>query len=145
LTSTGKVDRRALPAPDASALARAGERVAPRTPIEQEIAAVWAEVLGLTRGEEAGAGAIGIHDNFFDLGGHSLLATQIVARLRGRYPVELPLRKLFEAPTVAGLAAAVEEALLAQQSEEELLRLLDELEGLPDNELGSVRDEGGTG
>ncbi len=145
LTSTGKVDRRALPAPDESALARAGERVAPRTPIEQEIAAVWAEVLGLTQGEEAGAGHIGIHDNFFDLGGHSLLATQIVARLRGRYPVELPLRKLFEAPTVAGLAAALEEALLTQQSEEELLRLLDELEGLPDEAGGSVRDEGGTG
>jgi acyl carrier protein len=125
------VDRKALklaPLPQTGA-ERAGEAfVAPRTPLEEEIAAVWAEVLG-----PASRGArIGIDDNFFDLGGHSLLATQIVSRLRARYPVELPLRRLFEAPTVAGLAALIEEALLSQQSEDDLAALLAELDGLDD-------------
>jgi acyl carrier protein len=66
------------------------------------LAAIWAEVLKLER--------IGIHDNFFDLGGHSLMATQVVSRIRASFQVELPLRSLFEIPTVAALAGAIERA-----------------------------------
>ncbi len=100
-TPNGKIDRRALPAPDASGLA--GHRyVGPRTATEDIITGIWAEVLGLER--------IGVHDHFFDLGGHSLLATQVVSRLRGAFQVDMPLRTLFDAPTIADLAAAVETA-----------------------------------
>jgi amino acid adenylation domain-containing protein/non-ribosomal peptide synthase protein (TIGR01720 family) len=101
LTPNGKVDRNALPVPDvAGQLAR--QYVAPRTPTEELLAGIWAEVLGLER--------IGLHDHFFELGGHSLLATQVVSRLRSLFEVELPLRSLFESPTVAELARAVERA-----------------------------------
>jgi acyl carrier protein len=100
LTSTGKVDRQALPAPDWSQMAVG--LIPPRTPVEKVVAGIWAEVLGLER--------VGIDDNFFDLGGHSLLATQIISRLRSRFQVEIPLRALFERPTVAGLAQAIEQA-----------------------------------
>jgi acyl carrier protein len=131
LTPSGKVDRKALktaPLPDAD-FEQSGEAyVAPRTPLEEEIAAVWADVLGSV--SRSGPPRIGVFDNFFDLGGHSLLATQIVSRLRTRYPVDLPLRRLFEAPTVAGLAALIEEALLSQQTEDELAALLAELDDL---------------
>jgi amino acid adenylation domain-containing protein len=98
LTRNGKVDRRALPAPERGA---AGEYAAPRTPAEEVLAAVWAEVLGVER--------VGTDENFFELGGHSLLATRVVARLREVMRAEVPVRALFEAPTVAGLAARVEE------------------------------------
>jgi amino acid adenylation domain-containing protein len=94
LTPSGKVDRRALPEPDASAAAAA--RVAPRTPAEELVAGVWERVLGVRPGAD---------DNFFDLGGHSLRATQVVSRIRDAFGIDLPLRALFEAPTVAGLAA----------------------------------------
>ncbi|MCU0507574.1 MAG: amino acid adenylation domain-containing protein [Anaerolineae bacterium] len=131
LTPSGKVDRNALkaaPLPDFD-LEQSGEAyIAPRTPLEEEIAAIWADVLGSV--SRSGAPRIGVNDNFFDLGGHSLLATQIVSRLRARYPVDLPLRRLFEAPTVAGLAALIEEALLSQQTEDELAALLAELDDL---------------
>ncbi|MBW4680494.1 MAG: amino acid adenylation domain-containing protein [Microcoleus vaginatus WJT46-NPBG5] len=101
LTTNGKVDRKALPAPDASS-ALSETFVAPRTPIEAALTAIWAEVLGFEQ--------VGIHDNFFELGGHSLLGMQVISRLRNSYQVELPLRSLFEAPTVAELAQKVETA-----------------------------------
>jgi amino acid adenylation domain-containing protein len=97
-TPNGKVDRRALPAPD-SERALETEPQAPRTAMETTLAAVWAELLGV--------GAVGIHDSFFELGGHSLLAMRTVSRIREIFGVELPVRALFEQPTVAGVAAAV--------------------------------------
>jgi amino acid adenylation domain-containing protein len=116
LTTAGKVDRRALPDPDPAARATAREYVAPETPSEQTLAAMVEELLGVER--------VGIYDSFFDLGGHSMLATQYLSRIRDAFEVELPLRTLFEAPTVASLAVSVEEAILAEL--EQLEALLEE-------------------
>lgn len=102
LTPNGKVDRRALPAPDQARPKLEETLVEPRNPIEEAVARIWAQVLGLER--------VGVDDNFFDLGGHSLLATQVISRVREAYQVELSLRSLFETPTVAGLADAVQQA-----------------------------------
>jgi amino acid adenylation domain-containing protein len=99
LTSNGKVDRRALPAPAAEAPASAGT-VAPRTPREEVLAGIWAEVLGLPR--------VGVHDGFFDLGGHSLLAMRVASRVQRALGVRMTPRLLFDAPTVARLAARLQ-------------------------------------
>lgn len=100
LTANGKVDTRALPAPDAN---RSQHRyVAPQTPDEQALAAIWARVLGLDQ--------VGAQDNFFALGGHSLLATQVMSQLRQTLGVELPLRVMFEASSVAAMALRIAEA-----------------------------------
>jgi amino acid adenylation domain-containing protein len=101
LTPNGKVDRRALPAPEGDAVVR-GEYVAPRTPSEEVLAAIWCEVLKLDR--------VGVDDNFFKLGGHSLLAMRVIARVREEFEVDLPLRSLFETPGVRELARRVEAA-----------------------------------
>ena len=97
-TSHGKLDRRSLPMPGDDALG-ARDETRPRDAVEERLAALWAEVLGLER--------VGIHESFFDLGGHSLLAAQLIARIRRQLDVELPLRSLFESPTVAGLAQEI--------------------------------------
>ena len=96
LTPNGKVDRRALPAPDGPRTSAAHEFIEARDQIEELVAQVWREVLRRDR--------LGVNENFFQLGGHSLLATRVVARLRGHFNVDLALRKIFERPTVAGLA-----------------------------------------
>ena len=98
LTPNGKIDRRALPAPDGASTAT--EFVAPRNPTEAAVAAIWAEVLRRSN--------IGVHDDFFALGGHSLIATQVISRIQARLQRELPLKALFEHPTVEQLAKAVD-------------------------------------
>jgi amino acid adenylation domain-containing protein len=108
LTPNGKVDRRALPMPDQARPELAATFVAPRTPVEEQLAGIWAELLKVAR--------VGIHDNFFELGGHSLLATQVVSRVRRAFQIELPLRCLFETPTIAGLAESIETILWVAQS-----------------------------
>ncbi|HEX8275786.1 MAG TPA: amino acid adenylation domain-containing protein [Longimicrobiaceae bacterium] len=101
-TPSGKTDRLALPAPGPAHSGEGTAYAAPRTPTEEAVAAIWAEVLGAER--------VGVHEHFFDLGGHSLRAAQIVARLRSAFRVDLPMGALFDAPTVAELAALVEAA-----------------------------------
>src|SRR5205085_406504 len=98
LTPSGKIDRLALPAPERNLETEEGY-VAPRGALEEVLSTIFAEVLQLER--------VGVRDNFFDLGGHSLLATQIASRVREAFRVEVPLRKIFEEPTVEGLAQAL--------------------------------------
>ena len=107
LTPSGKLDRRALPAPDKISIESEETFVAPRTPVEQQIAEIWSQVLGLKR--------VSIHDNFFELGGHSLLATQVISRLRQAFQVELSLHSLFESPTLTDLAECIETLRWATQ------------------------------
>ena len=100
LTANGKIDRRALPTPDGRRPELDEAFVACRTPTEELLAEIWRQVLGVEQ--------VGIYDNFFQLGGHSLLATQVVSRIREAFQVEMPLRRLFETPTIAGLAESIE-------------------------------------
>jgi acyl carrier protein/SAM-dependent methyltransferase len=125
LTPNGKVDRRALPAPEPERAGDAARMAEPRTEAERRLAAIWAEVLRLER--------VYADDNFFDLGGHSLLATQLVTRVREAFQIELPLQRIFEAPTVAGLAEVVEAAQV-----DAMAALLDDLDDLTDDEVRAI-------
>jgi amino acid adenylation domain-containing protein len=125
LTPNGKLDRKALPAPEYAA--DADRYVAPRNPVEEELARIWAEVLRLER--------VGVEESFFELGGHSLLATRVVSRVREVFAIELPLRALFEKPTVAGLAPEVKSLVLARVEESELADALKQLAQLSDDEV----------
>jgi acyl-coenzyme A synthetase/AMP-(fatty) acid ligase/acyl carrier protein len=110
LTSSGKVNRRALPAPSRNRTGPADSYVAPRTAVEEVVAGIWAEALVVER--------VGVNDNFFSSGGHSLLATQVVSRIRSALGMEIPVRSLFEYPTVAELAERIEAVQWAARSEE---------------------------
>ncbi|MBV9773182.1 MAG: non-ribosomal peptide synthetase, partial [Gemmatimonadetes bacterium] len=116
VTVNGKIDRRALPAPER----REEGYVAPRTAMEEVVAGIWAEVLKVEQ--------VGVTENFFELGGHSLLATQVVSRLREMLGVEVKLRAIFEKPTVEALARVVEDRLIASLGEGQLAEHLERLE-----------------
>ena len=119
LTANGKVDLAALPAPDATNMVRDEATAVPSTPTEVRLAGIVTSLLKLDE--------VGIDDNFFLLGGHSLLGTQIIARVAGTFGVDLPLRTLFDTPTVRQLSAEIEYLILAKveaMSDQEVLRLL---------------------
>jgi amino acid adenylation domain-containing protein len=126
LTPNDKVDRKTLPAPDPSRPELEERFAAPRSPIEEIIAEIWAGVLKVEK--------VGIQDNFFDLGGHSLLATQVVSRVREAFQTDLPVRALFEAPTVAALALRIEQRVSAGGELEALTCNLAEVELLSEEE-----------
>lgn len=105
-TPNGKVDRRALPAPATAGQKCAANYAAPRTATEQILTDIWRAVLGVEK--------LGIHEDFFDLGGHSLLVTRIIARVRSAFEIDLPIRAIFEAPTIAQLAGLIEKLLLQE-------------------------------
>jgi len=112
LTPNGKLDRKALPAPDQSRRDLEDAFASPRNPVEEILAAIWAEVLKLDQ--------VGIHDNFFHLGGHSLLATQVVSRVNHSLQINLPLRRLFESPTIAGLADSIQASMAIENGSQSL-------------------------
>jgi acyl carrier protein len=118
-TPSGKVDKRALPAPPADR--PRPPLVAPETQAERELAAIWAEVLRVPE--------VGLDDDFFELGGHSLVAIQAQALVRERLGVELPLQAAFTTPTVRQLAGAIDAALLGGADHDRLAALLAEVEG----------------
>jgi amino acid adenylation domain-containing protein len=100
LTPNRKIDRHALPTPDETRVDSEKVFVAPRTPVEEKLAGIWAEVLRLER--------VGVNDNFFELGGHSLSAMQVISRLRNVFQVDMPVRALFESPSIEQLALVIE-------------------------------------
>jgi non-ribosomal peptide synthetase component F len=126
LTPNGKIDRRRLPAPDRSRPALETTLLAPRNAVETELAQIWAEVLALDE--------VGIRDNFFDLGGDSLSAGRIVASVLTRFELEIPLKALFQSPTVAEMATIVAEHRDKKIASEDLKKLLAELESMTDEE-----------
>lgn len=127
LTASGKVNRRALPAQEVTGEELRRDYVAPRTEMEEIVAGIWREVLRVKR--------IGIHDNFFELGGHSLLAMQIISRVREVFEVDLPLRRLFESPTVAGMFMAIVQARISLADDVEISQALAEMGQISEVEL----------
>jgi acyl carrier protein len=130
LMTSGKVNRKALPAPEDVRAQAADIYVAPRTPVEELVAAIWQDILGVER--------VGIHDNFFELGGHSLLATQFISRVRQEFQVDLRLGVLFESPTVADWASAIAQKQVEQGEQadsQEMSEMFEELENLSDEEV----------
>jgi acyl carrier protein len=115
---------RALPSPEQQAPAR--ELVPPRTPDEEKLALIWQEVLKLER--------VGVTDDFFELGGHSLLATQIISRIRSRFMIQMPLLIFLQNPTIAALAGQIGQFPAIESEQEEMTRLLLELEGISEDE-----------
>ena len=122
VTLTGKVDRQALPQPSSDRPILETAYVPARTPVEQNLAEIWKEVLGLER--------VGMDDNFLELGGDSLLAAQVIARAIRRFQIDLPLQALFSSPTVGEMAVTIVQYQAQQAQPETVERLLAELERL---------------
>jgi acyl carrier protein len=133
-TPNGKVDRKALPAPEEAPTPRSTAFVAPQTPTEHTIAEIWSQVLRVA--------SIGIADNFFELGGHSLQATRVIARYRTTFDVELKLRTFFEKPTISEQALAII-GLQTGGEEDDILSMIEELEGLTAAEIAAQLKKAG--
>ena len=133
LTPNGKIDRRSLPDPGSIRPELDGPFVAPRTPVEEELARIWTEVLSLDQ--------VGVHDNFFELGGHSLVASQVISRVIKSFQLDLPLQSLFQAPTVAEMAVVIMQNQAKKAGKEEMARMVAELEVLPDEEAQRLLTE----
>jgi acyl carrier protein len=130
LNANGKVDRRKLAEWRVTAVKPLKETSAPRNEAEALLVGIWKEVLHLDN--------IGVADNFFELGGHSLLATLVASRIRSAFDVQIPIRTLFDAPTVESLALAIESALSGESEDDEMADLLSQLEGLSDQETRRI-------
>ncbi|MEO8429322.1 MAG: amino acid adenylation domain-containing protein, partial [Verrucomicrobiota bacterium] len=124
LSSNGKVDRKALPAPTETDRRDGREYRAPTKPVEIELAEIWSRALEIER--------VGLTDNFFELGGHSLLAVQIVARIRDELQVDLPVRAIFDSADLSVLSARVEAALIKNQNPDDIEAIMAELEDSPE-------------
>ncbi|MFG1866022.1 non-ribosomal peptide synthetase [Microbispora bryophytorum] len=133
LTPNGKLDRKALPVPEWTR-ARSQPYRPPSTALEEDLAAMWGEVLGI-------AEPVGVEDDFFELGGHSLTATQIIARIQARFAINVPIVVLFENPTVADLAVAMDRLDDDDLDLADIAALRDELDGLSAEDLAAVLDE----
>jgi amino acid adenylation domain-containing protein len=107
LTPNGKIDRKALPPPEQDSLPPGEDFIAPRTPTEEQLAAIWADLLGVPQ--------VSVTENFFALGGHSLLAVRVLSRMQAHFQIELPLSALFEAPTIAELALRIAQVQTGQE------------------------------
>ena len=126
LTPSGKIDRRALPAPTSPRVESGESFVAPQTPMEELLARIWLEVLKLK--------SVSVHNNFFELGGHSLLAARVVARVRAALDIELGMVDVFQAPTIAGLASLLSSRGVMSESEAEFAAFFEELSKISDAE-----------
>ncbi len=132
ITRNGKIDKKALPNPDASELL-ANVFVAPRNKTEEELSSIWSRLLGVEK--------VGVHDNFFELGGHSLLAMQLVSRLNAKFEIELPLKLLFESGDLQKLAKHIDELVqlrILENLTNEVDALEAELENLTEEELLAI-------
>ncbi|MGH7833025.1 MAG: non-ribosomal peptide synthetase [Candidatus Binatia bacterium] len=130
LSPNGKIDRNALPSPGNTRPDVGVPFVAPRTPLEEELTEIWKEVLSLD--------SVGIDDNFLDLGGHSLLASQIISQVIKRFQLDLPVQLLFDSPTVAQMAVVIANSEAAKFDEDELERVLAELESVSESEARQI-------
>jgi hypothetical protein len=130
LMPNGKVNRRALPVPENVARELETECMAPRTPIEESVAEIWCNVLRIER--------VGVKDNFFALGGHSLLAVQVIHRAGKQFGMEVPLRVLFEKPTIEQFAGFIFDRLVGNGCDGDLDSVLNEIEALSDEAVWSL-------
>jgi acyl carrier protein len=130
LLPSGKIDRQLLPAPELTRDDVGQPYVAPRTDVEEAVAEIWSGLLGVKQ--------VGVHDNFFELGGHSILATRVVSRVREEFALEVPLRRLFDSPTVAGLSLAIVQQYAGQLDDEEREEVLTQLEQLSEDAAQSL-------
>jgi acyl-coenzyme A synthetase/AMP-(fatty) acid ligase/acyl carrier protein len=130
LTPNGKVDRKALPSPASVRSELEVAFISPRTPAEQVVAGIWAEILRMDH--------IGLNDNFFKLGGHSLRGAQVISRLRDAFQVKLPVRSLFERPTVEGLVSEIAQLRGGREIIEEIAEVIQKIEHLSEEEIKDI-------